>query len=138
MCAAGPASNFLLFLAFGMLVHPAIGLVDPASREQPAWVYFLAAMAVLNFDATVFNLIPLPPFDGYHVIQHRFSPEMQWKLGQPQVAIMTYVGVFFLFGFDQVQGILSFMLIEVSESLGMPVHLFVQGYNFVLFNIAPS
>jgi Zn-dependent protease len=138
MSAAGPASNFLLFLIFGMFLHPVLGLVNPNAPDQPTWVYFLGAMAFLNFYSTLFNLLPVPPFDGYHIIQHRFPYEMQWKLAQPQVAIMTYATIFFLFQLDAVQGVFLYMLVEVCDAVGIPIRLLFEGYNLVLFNRPPS
>ena len=135
--AAGPASNFLLFLCFGMILHPMFGLVNPDDMEQPTWVYFLGAMAVLNFFATVFNMLPVPPFDGYHIIEHRFSPEMQWKMNQPQTSFLMIACVFMLFSLDQVQMIFAYMLVEVCDSVGIPIHLLSSGYQLVLFNTAP-
>src|SRR5262245_8320593 len=77
--AAGPISNFLLFLIFGGLLHPKLGLVDPGEPRLHTWVYFCGAMAFLNFLATFFNLMPIPPLDGYGLIEHKLPRELQFR-----------------------------------------------------------
>jgi Zn-dependent protease len=137
--AAGPASNFLLFLLFGLALHPALGLVKPTDGLHPSWVYFVGAMAYLNFVATLFNLIPVPPLDGYRLIEHRLSPETQWKLRQPQVAMMAFGALFMLFWVvPHVWIAFDIMLFLVTGALGLPDDLMHQGFLFVVHGIAPD
>lgn len=134
VAAAGPASNLVLFLLFALPLNPVFGLVEPLADLQPTWVYFFGAMAVLNFIGALFNLIPIPPLDGYRLIEHRLNPETQFKLRQPGVSMATF-GMLFLF-FVAVPGSMRpffFMLAQVADRLGVPMFLLAQGYNFVLF-----
>lgn len=136
--AAGPAMNFILFLLLAAPLHPVAGLVDPYAATQPTWVYFLGAMAMLNFVVTVFNLIPIPPLDGFGIIEHTFDYETRWKLHQPQVVWACFAGLMlFLFAIPGSMRPFVFMLEQVCGALGLPIHLLLAGYGVVLFNESP-
>jgi Zn-dependent protease len=135
--AAGPISNFLLFLIFASVLHPRLGLVPPGYGLQPTWVYFCGTMAILNFFSTLFNLIPVPPLDGFGIIEHRLPQELQWKLRQPQVAFISIAMLFFLFGSTPFMRLMIYMLDTVCSALGLPVSLMIDGYRFVMFDEAP-
>lgn len=136
--AAGPASNFLLFLLFAVPLHPKLGIVDPYAATQATWVYFLGAMATLNFIVTVFNLIPVPPLDGFGIIEHTFDYETRWKLRQPQVVWACFAGLMFLlFAIPGRMRPFVYMLEQMCDALGLPSHLLLAGYSVVLHNHAP-
>lgn len=134
--AAGPAANLLLFLLFAAPLHPRLGLVDAGAplQMQPTWVLFCGALAFLNFVGALFNLIPLPPLDGYGIIEHRLSLETQWKMRQPQMAMLTLGLLFAAFAVLDVIW-LPFLVMHslVTHALGLPTGLILQGYDFVLF-----
>lgn len=75
--AAGPFSNLGLALAFAILLRLAgLGLVGGAAYHQPTMIAgaadFLAAlsyaMVFWNVLLFVFNMIPLFPIDGWHIV----------------------------------------------------------------------
>jgi Zn-dependent protease len=133
--AAGPAGNVLLFLLFALPLHPMLGLVHRFVAEQPTWVYFCGAMAYLNFIAALFNLIPVPPMDGYRLIEHRLSYEMQWKLRQPQVTMATFGLLFMMFWvFPWVWIPFDLMFGMVTSMLGLPADLIHGSYYFVFWS----
>lgn len=136
--AAGPVSNFLLFLLLCIPIHPIVGIVPPIG-PHPTWVYFTAAMAVLNFTATIFNLIPIPPLDGFGIIEHTFDAETRWKMHQPH-AVWGGFGLlmFLLFVFPESMQAFFWMLDYVCDTIGMPFELLAEGFNFVMFDVAPS
>jgi Zn-dependent protease len=132
--AAGPLSNLVLFLLFSAPLHPKLGLVDFFSPEQPTWVWFCGAMAMLNFYAALFNLIPCPPLDGYRLIEHQLSADVQWKLRQPQISLMALGSLFLIFSvLPQAWIPFHIMFVNVSQYLGLPTVLMAHGHDLVLF-----
>ncbi len=61
---AGPATNILLALIFGLIVRigPTIGL-------DTATLYLATTIAFINLFLGLFNLIPFPPLDGFTVLR---------------------------------------------------------------------
>lgn len=75
---AGPISNFLVVI-FALLVLAIIGIItratSPLTSESiltPISMMFFY-LALINVLLGVFNLIPLPPLDGSHVLRHVLS-----------------------------------------------------------------
>ncbi len=133
--AAGPISNFILFLLFAFPLHPKFGIVDLTLRVQPLWVYFLGAMATLNFIATLFNLIPCPPLDGYRLIEHKLPANIQAVMRQPQASLAMFAALFLLFtATPKAFYPFIWMLEQVTDRLGLPAWLLLDGFSFVLFN----
>jgi Zn-dependent protease len=65
---AGPATNFLIALIFGLLMR-VLGL----PIETP-FAQFLAMVVGINLMLALFNLVPIPPLDG-HWILFTFLPD---------------------------------------------------------------
>jgi Zn-dependent protease len=65
---AGPLSNLLLALAFTAALLVAARLVPGSSFEEPV-LRFLVAGVQLNVVLAIFNLVPLPPLDGSHIVE---------------------------------------------------------------------
>jgi len=66
---AGPLSNILLSAVFALLLRlfwPAITSAEPAMRE--ILVKFFVIGAQLNAGLAFFNLLPVPPLDGSHLL----------------------------------------------------------------------
>ena len=76
---AGPASNFLLALASIAVAVVAVWVGRLAGPVAPA-ADFLAEMArfsvFINVLLGIFNLIPIPPLDGSHVLYHLLPREL--------------------------------------------------------------
>ena len=63
---AGPASNILLALGFAAVLAVA-GLISGAAPSEAVWRLCTYGI-LLNFVLAVFNLLPIPPLDGSHVV----------------------------------------------------------------------
>ena len=70
--AAGPVSNFLLAW-LSMILYKVVLYGGLAGRVSPL-AMFLYDMVVMNLSLAVFNLIPVPPFDGSRIVL-LFLPE---------------------------------------------------------------
>lgn len=67
---AGPGMNFLLALIGTAILAATVSMSEGAHEGLPALVAANALNFVLiNLFLAVFNLIPLPPFDGGHVVE---------------------------------------------------------------------
>lgn len=60
----GPASNLVLMVFFGLLLKLLYPLLEPANYLT----VFLQVLVTFNGVLMVFNLIPIPPLDGSHIL----------------------------------------------------------------------
>src|SRR3954470_23564946 len=76
--AAGPAMNFLIFLAMAMPFHPKLGWIHlPGDGEDASnGQLFLGAMLWLQMLSVLFNLVPVPPLDGYQMLEQFLSEDL--------------------------------------------------------------
>ncbi len=115
MAAAGPASNFVLALAAGIIMRIGVGLgwftaegsglasvvVSDTGFAQIAAV-MLSILFSLNLLLGVFNLIPFPPLDGYAVLPlvlpARWADEYLDWMRQPIFSLVGLVVAWRLIG----------------------------------------
>ena len=92
VAAAGPASN----LVMALIAAVALGLIAATLTTPPGavltWVltglnYFI----LINIFLALFNLLPIPPFDGSHIVQGLLPRSMA-----AQYAKLQQVGMFLL------------------------------------------
>jgi Zn-dependent protease len=90
---AGPVSNILLGLiaVFGLFVVARLGSGGPDSVLEPI-ALLCGAFINVNILLAAFNLIPIPPLDGSHVVRH-LLPES----GKRVYDMIGYVGILLLF-----------------------------------------
>ena len=60
---AGPASNLSLALVFGLILR-----FLPSNFFNPNLFFILTYIVFINIVLAVFNLVPIPPLDGSHVL----------------------------------------------------------------------
>ena len=76
---AGPASNLILAAIFGAIFQLTHSLFPPSAGGLYA-VTFIQNCVVLNLMLMTFNLIPIPPLDGFHILEGLVSTETYIKL----------------------------------------------------------
>tara|TARA_B100000609_G_scaffold172520_1_gene147985 strand:- start:29 stop:640 length:612 start_codon:yes stop_codon:yes gene_type:complete len=76
---AGPGAN--LVLIFLSILFMYIVLAVPTSFTQPLLMMAVASIFI-NTILMVFNLLPLPPLDGYRVVSVLLPPRIGHQLGQ--------------------------------------------------------
>jgi Zn-dependent protease len=88
---AGPLSNLLLALVFTALLFVAVRVLPAPLKEQPV-AQLLSLGLQLNVLLAIFNLVPLPPLDGSHVLEWALPSGM----GHRYVATIAPYGGFIL------------------------------------------
>lgn len=81
---AGPTANVLLALVV-MVVYKLIALFAFSGQTQPAEAVFVlmqifSVMISINLSLAVFNLLPIPPLDGYHILSYFIPAKWEYKL----------------------------------------------------------
>jgi Zn-dependent protease len=99
---AGPAANLLLAIVFGLAARPLIAFVNPTTVVLEP-LGFLANILYgayfANLSIMAFNLLPIPGFDGWKVIEDLFrrrNPRffVDVAMRQQQIQQILIVGLF--------------------------------------------
>ena len=129
---AGPLSNLLLgFIAiviYAVLIIMGV-VVDNDLRIGSAITIFFSYLIGFNFLLLVFNLIPLPPLDGYRIVSELLPLKLRFKLMQNEHwgAIIFLILVFIPF--------LRQYTIDPVLKLGQIIQLELMQFVFLMFNI---
>lgn len=80
---AGPVTNFLLAIAFGLGLFAALHGLPPSQYKEHGWYIFLLsslqAGVVINFGLGWLNLLPIPPLDGSKILAYFLPSDMAWR-----------------------------------------------------------
>jgi Zn-dependent protease len=135
---AGPLMNFLLFLGCAIPLHPRFGWLDPMDPES--WTnaqLTLGAMAALQITAVCFNLIPVPPLDGFQALSPWMAEEQRVKLSTPPTSTMLFIGFYVvLWNFPIVHRMFQHVAYPLLGTMGFDESgqdFFRQAYNKALF-----
>lgn len=83
--AAGPLSNLTIALTTTGLVRLAFTLIpghaEAALLASPGLFLLIANMLIINIALALFNLLPLPPLDGFHIVEAFAPPAWERALG---------------------------------------------------------
>ncbi len=93
---AGPLSNLLVALVFGLILRFVAG-IPPAPAE------ILHLIVYLNLVLAVFNLVPIPPLDGSKILFSILPYHMRHVQDFMERYWLVFIGIFIFF----VSGILS-------------------------------
>ena len=105
--AAGPLSNLVLAIIFATLYGSSLKFLLRVSFPNEAtlilaeaFLSLLYAGVSLNVSLMIFNLIPVPPFDGSRIFLSFLPPKYYWKIMQYEryiymaFLILLVIGVF--------------------------------------------
>lgn len=87
--AAGPVSNFLL--AWVSMILYKVVFYSGLSQQVFVLALFLYDMVVMNVSLAVFNLIPVPPFDGSRIALLFLPPRLYFQAMRYERYIMLAV-----------------------------------------------
>ncbi len=90
---AGPLSNIALAVLFGLMIR-----FFPLIRESETLFFSFGLVVFINLLLAVFNLLPIPPLDGSHIL-FTFFPGISEKIKVffAQYGIFILLGVILLF-----------------------------------------
>ncbi len=128
MALAGPLSNFLIAFVAAIIMHvgisygvftltlsPVIGSTTGGFLDGAAM--FLSVLFILNIILGVFNLLPIPPLDGYSVL----------GLLMPERAYLNLLNFARSPGFSIIGILVAFQIFPqlVRPVLGLAMHIFM-------------
>lgn len=101
---AGPAANVLMATIL-LLVYKIIALVlmlmnIPMGNAVQIITTILSMMVSINISLAVFNLLPVPPLDGYHILAY-FLPA-RWDYVVAQYSRYIFLGLFAVMMFTNI------------------------------------
>ncbi len=118
---AGPTANLILAILLGLVLRFA---PVTASGIWPG----LAFLAFLQVSAVVLNLIPLPPFDGFGVLEPHLPTDVRMRLAETR-GMLAFL-VFFILWYVPLVGNLFWQLIGfLSNLMGVPLQLVSLGFS---------
>lgn len=80
VAAAGPGTNFALALVATVALGLIVGTLTAEPTGALEWVLVgLNYMILINLFLALFNLLPIPPFDGSHIVEGLLPP--RWAKG---------------------------------------------------------
>lgn len=116
---AGPVMNILLAIAFclSLKILHFIGLVNIMSKSQVDILdqIFLQS-AFLNICLAIFNILPIPPLDGSHILINIIAPD-NYQLARTLQKYGTVIFIVLVLSSYLNLGILEFLLYSPAEHI---------------------
>lgn len=116
---AGPIANLLVAVVLGLVLRYVPNI-------NPSWLPGLSFLLVLQVSAVLFNSIPLPPFDGYNVLEPFLDESIRVQVDR--FRDVTIWIIFLLFWFvPAFSNSFWSTVFGVSTALGVDLNLAIQG-----------
>ncbi|MEK7699222.1 MAG: site-2 protease family protein [Planctomycetota bacterium] len=116
---AGPASNFISALLFGIIFHL---LRDASFLPQNLFSFLLNLLIsgiIINLSLAFFNMIPLYPLDGSHILEGLLPYPMAMKYKEiERYSPFILLGLILMGNFTNVS--------IIGLVLGPPIHYFLR------------
>jgi len=119
---AGPAANLLIAIVLSLLLQ--FAPTDTLAQNSP-WPG-IAFLAMLQISALVLNLIPLPPFDGYGIIEPYLSDQIRERIDAWRIWIMLIVFLA-LWNIPLINSMFWLQVYILGIRLGIPFELAIIG-----------
>ncbi|MEG1773844.1 MAG: site-2 protease family protein [Oscillospiraceae bacterium] len=124
---AGPASNVLMALlsliVYKLLLIPYFGLQLDFLRVV---LNILSYMVSINLSLAVFNLLPIPPLDGWHAISQALPASVYWKIAPYEQQIVWVVLILVVLGvFDLPLSLMTDLLFTLMDKITFFLDLLV-------------
>ena len=119
MSLAGPAANLLFAIVLGIILR-----FSPVENSG-IWPG-ISFLLVLQISAVLFNLIPLPPFDGYNAIEPFLPAIIREQMDRLRGATIWIILLLFWY-VPYVSNLFWGTVIGVSTQLGVDWNLVVTG-----------
>ncbi|MEO0561388.1 MAG: site-2 protease family protein [Chloroflexota bacterium] len=85
--AAGPISNLLLAIVFAIpvrIMYSQMEIIAGLQGQGNIITMLFVQVVYWNVLLAVFNLIPLYPIDGWHIVYSLLPPDLAYRWGSPQ------------------------------------------------------
>lgn len=80
---AGPSTNFLLAIIFGVLLWAGVTFLPFAQwKDNSVYIFCLSSLqagVIINFGLGWLNLLPIPPLDGSKILAYFLPPQYAWR-----------------------------------------------------------
>jgi Zn-dependent protease len=121
---AGPTANLIVLIILGIVLR-----FTPleTSDKNSIWPG-IAFLALLQASALVLNLIPLPPFDGYGILEPFLNPDLRDRINSMRTWIMLLVFLA-LWNIPAVNNMFWTQVYIIAYRLGVPWDLAWAGFD---------
>jgi len=114
--AAGPASNLLLALIFGIIIR--ILLIQGVAMDSSIIMLF-SIIVFYNILLAIFNLVPIPPLDGSKILFHFLPYSMHGVRETLERNGILFLIIFIFFGFQLIIPIMLFLFSLITGDIGL-------------------